>query len=180
MPALDITQTIVSTAQAMGVDPALAIEVALAESGGNQAAVSSAGAIGIFQLLPSTAADLGVNPFDAAQNIQGGVTYLGQLLGRYGDPATALAAYNWGMGNVDAAIARYGAAWFSHAPGSTQAYVSGILGNLNSQYTVSAPGSGAVVAASGGAVDSGFSLTGMLVIAGIALVALFMFQGSEA
>jgi soluble lytic murein transglycosylase-like protein len=179
MPAIDITQTIVSTAQAMGVDPALAIEVALAESGGNQSAVSSRGAIGIFQLLPSTAADLGVNPYDAAQNIQGGVMYLAQLLARYGDPATALAAYNWGMGNVDGAIARYGTAWLSRAPGSTQAYVSGILGNLNSQYTIS-PGPGAVMAAPGGTSDSGFSLTGMLVIAGIALVALFMFREAEA
>jgi soluble lytic murein transglycosylase-like protein len=179
MPALDITQTIVSTAQAMGVDPALAIEVALAESGGNQGARGGAGEIGIFQLLPSTAADLGVNPYDAAQNIQGGVTYLAQLLGRYGDPATALAAYNWGLGNVDAVIARYGTDWFSHAPGSTQAYVSGILGNLNSQYTVS-PGPGAVMTAPGGTSDSGFSLTGMLIVAGIALVALFMFREAEA
>jgi soluble lytic murein transglycosylase-like protein len=176
MPAIDITQTIVDTAGELGVPPQLALEVALAESGGNQSAVSSAGAIGIFQLLPSTAADLGVNPDDPVQNIQGGIAYLGQMLDRYGDPATALAAYNWGPGNVDAAIARYGADWFSHAPASTQGYVSRILGNMGTQYTASvgAPPAG------DGVSDSGFSLTGLLVVAGIALVALFMWQGAEA
>src|SRR5579864_1756835 len=55
-----------------GVDPALALAVANQESGYNQAARSSAGAIGIMQLMPSTAAGLGVDPTDAAQNVDGG------------------------------------------------------------------------------------------------------------
>jgi len=77
--------------------------VAKVESGYDADAVSSCGAQGVMQLMPSTAASLGVqNPFDAEQNIMGGAKYLGQMLARYdGDPKLALAAYNAGSGNVE-------------------------------------------------------------------------------
>ena|ERR1700676_393951 len=137
MSTVDIAAQIMSTASAYGVDPRLALEVAMRESNLNQAAVSHAGAIGIFQLEPATAADLGVDPTDATQNIDGGVRYLSQLLGRYaGDASKALAAYNWGMGNVDGAFASYGADWLAHAPGETRNYVAAILSAVGSQYTV--------------------------------------------
>jgi hypothetical protein len=111
------------TALRYGVDPALALAVAKQESGLNQSARSSAGAIGVMQLMPGTAADLGVNPSDLAQNVDGGVRYLRQQLDRFGgDPALALAAYNAGPG----AVQRYGGV----PPYSeTQNYVTRILGS---------------------------------------------------
>lgn len=136
-----VAQAIIVAAQQQGIDPSLALEVANAESGMNpNVSDGAAGEIGIFQILPSTAAGLGINARDPQQNIQGGVTLLRQLLSRYGDPAKALAAYNWGPGSatnprLDAVLAVYGSDWFSHIPSSTQAYINKILGNLQSQYT---------------------------------------------
>jgi len=141
MSSVDIATTIINTASAYGVDPRLALEVAMRESNLNQSAVSPAGAIGIFQLEPATAADLGVDPTDVSQNITGGVRYLLQLLSRYGgDLQKTLGAYNWGLGNVDGALASYGADWLAHAPAETQHYVAGILANIGKEYTVT-PGS---------------------------------------
>jgi soluble lytic murein transglycosylase-like protein len=90
-------------AQRYRVDPGLIRAVIQAESGGNPLAVSRAGARGLMQLMPETAVELGVtNPFDPTQNIMGGTSYLRRLLDRYrGDMKLTLAAYNWGMGNLE-------------------------------------------------------------------------------
>jgi soluble lytic murein transglycosylase-like protein len=61
---------------------------------------SSAGAIGPAQLMPGTAAELGVDPYDINANLLGGARYLRQQLDTFGDPALALAAYNAGPGRV--------------------------------------------------------------------------------
>lgn len=87
-----------------GLPPGLVRAVVWAESGFRQGAVSPKGAIGLMQLMPETAAELGVNPRDSEQNLQGGTTYLRQMLDRFeGDPEQllkALAAYNAGPGQV--------------------------------------------------------------------------------
>ena len=88
-----------------GVDTRLARAVAKVESGFHPGAVSSKGAVGVMQLMPATAISLGVNAWDARQNIEGGVRYLSSLLGLYGgNVRMALAAYNAGPGAVE----RYG------------------------------------------------------------------------
>lgn len=89
---------VAAEARRQGVNPDLAISVAFAESGLNPSTPpSSKGAVGLMQLLPSTAEELGVDPNDLTQNIRGGVTYLRQLGERFeNDPVKTLSAYNAG------------------------------------------------------------------------------------
>ncbi len=88
---------VAAAAEKYQVDPKLISAVAEVESGGNQDAVSSAGAVGVMQLMPGTAEALGVNPYDKEQNIEGGAKYLRQMLDDFdGDVRRAVAAYNAG------------------------------------------------------------------------------------
>ena len=77
--------------------------VALAESGLDPNAKSTKGALGLMQLMPETAREMGVeDPYDPLQNLEGGSRYLKRLLIKYGwDLKKALGAYNWGQGRID-------------------------------------------------------------------------------
>jgi len=98
---LAIAEKIVKEAEAQGVDPDLALSLAHIESGFNPAAKSKKGALGVMQLMPGTAKDLGVDPTDPDQNIKGGIAYYKQQLDKYKDPYVAGIAYNAGPGVAD-------------------------------------------------------------------------------
>lgn len=109
-----------------GLDPALLAGLIRQESGFDPNARSGAGAVGLTQLMPGTAAALGVaDPTDPAQSIDGGARYLRQMLDRFGgDPIKALAAYNAGPGAVERSG---GVPPYSE----TQTYVQRVLGYAN-------------------------------------------------
>jgi len=98
---MDLRAEAVRAAQAAGVDPDLFLRLVQQESSFRPNIVSSMGATGLAQLMPATAAELGVDPNDPIQNLAGGARYLRQQLDTFGgNPYLALAAYNAGAGNV--------------------------------------------------------------------------------
>lgn len=98
---LNIAEKIVMEAEKQGVDPSLALSFANIESNYSQSAKSSAGAIGVMQLMPGTAKDLNVDPNDLDQNITGGIKYIKQNYDKYKDPYLTAIAYNAGPSVAD-------------------------------------------------------------------------------
>ena len=115
--------TIEAAAREAGIDPKIVTAVAWTESGFNPKARSGAGAIGLMQLMPGTAAGLGVDPHDPAQNLRGGARYLADQLERFGSLDLALAAYNAGPG----AVTKHGGI---PPYAETQRYVATVLDRL--------------------------------------------------
>lgn len=99
-----IKEQIVQCAIEMGVEPEIALSIAKKESGFCQEKRSRMGAVGVYQLLPSTARRIGYNPYHYKDNIRGGIAYYKQLKRMFKSDAVALAAYNAGPGTVK----RYG------------------------------------------------------------------------
>jgi soluble lytic murein transglycosylase-like protein len=168
-----IQSQITAAANQYGVPPALALAVAQQESGFQQYNSSGGilqstiivkgqpqpGALGVMQLMPATAASLGVDPTDQQQNIDGGVKLLSQLLTQFnGNVPNALAAYNAGPGAV------INAGGVPNIP-ETQNYVSSIMANYQGQGGSSTvtPGSSSDTSASDSSTDpstgGGFSDT---------------------
>lgn len=123
-----VKESIVKHSLDLGIDPALALSIAKSESGFRHEARSAGGAVGVFQLMPSTARRLGVNPYYLSDNIKGGLMYYKRLYNMFGSTELALAAYNAGPGVVK----RY-----NKVPpiGETRRFVSIIMTEYNRQKT---------------------------------------------
>ena len=101
MPIPTIAGLVRRIAREEGIDENQFLALVYQESRFNPCAKSGAGAIGLAQLMPGTASDLGVNPYNIEQNLRGGARYYKQQLRRFnGNVSLALAAYNSGPGNV--------------------------------------------------------------------------------
>ncbi|MGN1154211.1 MAG: lytic transglycosylase domain-containing protein [Candidatus Gastranaerophilaceae bacterium] len=118
VPVNHVKNTIVQHSVALGVDPAIALSIAKVESGYNHSRRSVNGAVGVFQLMPSTAARIGVNPYRLSDNIRGGILYYKMMYKMFGSTELALAAYNAGPAYI-----------LKHhtAPSYTKGYVSRIM-----------------------------------------------------
>lgn len=132
-----VKATIVKHALELGVDPALALSIARTESGFRHEARSCHGAVGVFQLMPSTARRMGLNAYSMNDNIRGGIMYYKKMYKMFGSVELALAAYNAGPGNVKKyrAVPPYA---------ETKRFVSKIMSDYNRQKSNPDP---AVVAA---------------------------------
>lgn len=132
-----VKESIVKHSLELGIDPALALSIAKSESGFRHEARSSHGAVGVFQLMPSTARRLGVDPYTLSGNIKGGLIYYKKMYSMFGSTELALAAYNAGPGTVK----RY-----KRVPpiGETKRFVSNIMNEYHRQKSNPDPAIGKV------------------------------------
>jgi soluble lytic murein transglycosylase-like protein len=119
-----VKRNIINQARTMGVEPAIVLSIAKAESGFNQNAKSAGGHIGVFQLSHATAKHMGLNPYDLNDNIKGGITYYKNMYNKFGSMELAVAAYNVGPD----AVKRNN----NKVPKHSQRFVSTIMSSYNS------------------------------------------------
>lgn len=146
----DYRAAAVEAAERHGIPPSLFVSLIGQESSWNPNALSSAGATGLGQLMPATAAELGVDPNDPMQNLDGAARYLRQQYDRFGDWKLGAAAYNAGPGAVE----KYGGV---PPYEETQNYVSSLFGSDS--------GSGGNALAGYGGGESRSDLTPLLLAA---------------
>lgn len=115
-------------ASAAGIAPTLFARQINVESGFNPKAYSPAGAEGIAQFEPGTAAGLGIDPWDPLQSLQAAANLMASYNRTYGDYGKALAAYNGGTATVQSAEKNCGVQWFGCLPSETQNYINTIMG----------------------------------------------------
>jgi soluble lytic murein transglycosylase-like protein len=149
MPPLDVPKRgghkyedmVIKEAQRIGLDPSIAVHALYKETGNlknPESAKSSAGAIGVMQLMPKTAKELGVDPLVPEDNIRGGVMYLKKMYDKYQDPTLALAAYNAGPGRIDKILQKAketGQHWKDLLPAETQNYIKKFTSNTKTPRT---------------------------------------------
>ena len=114
----EIKQSIIKQSKEMGVEPAIMLSIAKAESGFRQEAKGASGNIGVFQLFPATAKRMGYNAYDLDENIKAGITYYKNMYKTFGSMELAVAAYNSGPD----AVKRYKA-----VPPASRAFVNRIM-----------------------------------------------------
>lgn len=141
----DIAQAIRFGAEKFGVDEAVLVGMGDIESIGYNPDVISGkrlsprGAIGMMQFMPDTAKRFGIDPRDPAQSAIGAAAYMRAHLDMFdGDYDKAVAAYNWGEGAVQKAVAKWGDKWLDHAPEETRKYVA-FIRDFRSQATPQDP-----------------------------------------
>jgi len=115
-------------ALAAGIPPDAFVRQINQESGFNPDSLSPAGAEGIAQFMPDTAAGLSIDPWNPVDSLQGAAQLMANYQRNYGgDYAKALAAYNGGSGRLSYCMKYYGPAWFNCEPAETQAYIQKIM-----------------------------------------------------
>lgn len=142
LPQTSIRLVLEQAAAHVGLDPNLIKAVAWCESSWRPRAKSEAGAQGLMQLMPAVCTDQGVkDAFDPMQNAIGGARHLKALIKRFGDLRLALAAYNWGPGNVQRKHLDNGGA----IPGEVHQYVDHVLARLELERSSAGLAAGATI-----------------------------------
>lgn len=107
-----------------GLPRDLLSRVAYQESRYDKDAISPVGAIGLMQFMPATAVEYGIDPRDPFQSIDAAGKYLSRLYRMFGNWSVAIAAYNWGPGNMRKHLAKHGALNIAAIPDETRKYLS--------------------------------------------------------